>query len=88
MEVSGQIQARPLYLQGKSRRYPLDRRLWAPQPVWTAWRREKSLAVSGIEHLSSIPQFLAIATELWSINLRNMHILFEQKFMNRSTRFN
>jgi hypothetical protein len=27
-----------LYRKGKSPRYPLDR--WAPEPVWTVWRRE------------------------------------------------
>jgi hypothetical protein len=33
---------RPLYSQGKSPRYPLDRRLGGPQdPVWRLWRREK-----------------------------------------------
>jgi hypothetical protein len=31
MEVSGQLHARPLYLQGKSPWYPLDRRLSEPQ---------------------------------------------------------
>jgi hypothetical protein len=34
---------RPLYPQGKSPRYPLNRRLGGPQePVWTIWRRENS----------------------------------------------
>jgi hypothetical protein len=31
MEVSGQLHARPLYPQGKSPWYPLDRRLGGPQ---------------------------------------------------------
>jgi hypothetical protein len=34
-----------LYPQGKSLRNPLDRMLvWAPGPVWSLWRKEKSLA--------------------------------------------
>jgi hypothetical protein len=33
----------PLYSQGKSSRYALDRRLGGPQePVWTTWRSENS----------------------------------------------
>jgi hypothetical protein len=31
MEVSGQLHARPLYPQGKSPWYPLDRRMGGPQ---------------------------------------------------------
>jgi hypothetical protein len=34
--------ARPIYPQGKSPLYPLDRRLgWAPEPVWAGWWGEK-----------------------------------------------
>jgi hypothetical protein len=36
---------RPLYTQGKSPWYPLDRR--APEPFWTQWWREKFPAPSG-----------------------------------------
>jgi hypothetical protein len=38
---------RPLYSQGNGILYPLDRRLGGtPDPVWTLWRREKSLNIT------------------------------------------
>jgi hypothetical protein len=40
---------RPLYPRGKSPRYPLDRRLGGPQPVWTILRRENSWPPPGLE---------------------------------------
>jgi hypothetical protein len=39
---------RPLYSQRKISWYPLDRMVWAPQPVWTQWWREKFPAPAGI----------------------------------------
>jgi hypothetical protein len=41
MEVMVSVTPRPLYSRGNSPQYLLDRKPgWAPEPVWTLWRRE------------------------------------------------
>jgi hypothetical protein len=48
MGVSGQYHASAaLYPRGKDPRYPLDRRLDGPQPVWTQGLEEKFSASVG-----------------------------------------
>jgi hypothetical protein len=37
---------------------------WAPEPVWTLWRRENLLLLPGIELRLSNPQPVAMPTEL------------------------
>jgi hypothetical protein len=44
MEVSCQLHARPLYTQGKSPSYPLDRRLGGPRTVLDAVVKRKILS--------------------------------------------
>jgi hypothetical protein len=61
MEVSGQFHAPATLTPGKSPRHPLDRRLGEPQPVWTMWRREKYLALPGIEPRSSRPSLYRLS---------------------------
>jgi hypothetical protein len=47
LEVSGQLQARPLYPRGKRPRYPLDRRLGGPQSQSGPRGEEKILDSTG-----------------------------------------
>jgi hypothetical protein len=54
--VSGHLTHRPLYLQGKSPRYPLE-------PVWRRCRKK-----SGIEPRSSSPQPSHVLTELYRLS--------------------
>jgi hypothetical protein len=42
--------------RGKSPRYPLGRRLYGPQPVWTTWRRPRTPTA-----WSSSPEPVAVA---------------------------
>jgi hypothetical protein len=45
MEVTGQLHASAALPTGKNPRYLLDKRLSGPpEPVWTLWSTEKSLA--------------------------------------------
>jgi hypothetical protein len=40
MEVRGQLQAPAALLQGKEPQLPIGQKSgWAPQAVWTSWRR-------------------------------------------------
>jgi hypothetical protein len=56
MEVSDQLHATAALLQGKE---PLVAIGWeaglTPEPIWLLWRREKSLAMPGIEAQLSNP---------------------------------
>jgi hypothetical protein len=45
--VVDQLHAPAALTPGKSPRYPLDKKLGRPQPVWTLWR--KVLPLQGIE---------------------------------------
>jgi hypothetical protein len=50
MKVSGQPQASAILPPRKEPPVPTGQEaVWAPEPVWTLWREEKSLALSGIE---------------------------------------
>jgi hypothetical protein len=45
MEVSGHLHALADLLPWKELPVPIEETGWAPQPVWTLWRREKSLSL-------------------------------------------
>jgi len=54
MEVSGQLYASTALLSGKKSPVPIGwETRWAPELVWTQWRREKSLLLPVIEALPS-----------------------------------
>jgi hypothetical protein len=58
MEVSGQFHAPATLPPGKEPPVTIGYEAgWAPEPVWTLWRREKSLSL-----LETEPQFLGRPT--------------------------
>jgi hypothetical protein len=84
---------RPLYLQGKSPWYPLDRSLGGFQSVWTRWLRENSEPLPGIRTPdqptpSPVLYHWAIPAPYTSFNTVKLHIGEEQMHFNYpSTRF-
>jgi len=58
MEESGEARIPATLLLGKELVVPIGQESgWAPEPVWTRWRRENitSLSLPGIESRSSSP---------------------------------
>jgi hypothetical protein len=48
MDVYGQLQNRTALIPGKEAALPIGEEVrWASEPVWTMWRKEKSLALVG-----------------------------------------
>jgi hypothetical protein len=47
MEVTGQLHAPAAFSQGKSPWYPFDEAGWTSEPIWTLWKRDKSLTPAG-----------------------------------------
>jgi hypothetical protein len=73
MQVGGQLHASAALPQRKNRRCTLNGRLKrVPQPVWTFWRREKCLALPGMEPrlLGSIWPYIAIRTTPFRLSIK------------------
>jgi hypothetical protein len=63
LEVSGQLHVAAVLPPGKGPPVPIGEEAgWAPESVWTLWRREKNLSMPGIE-----PEPVAIPTGLCDI---------------------
>jgi hypothetical protein len=62
MDVSGQLQARAALLPEKQLLVPIGYAGWAPEPVWTLYKGEKSNTTAGNRTLAVQP--LAVPTQL------------------------
>jgi hypothetical protein len=60
MVMSGRFPALAAFTPRKESAVPLNRRLWASEPVWALWKRAESLALS----------LVAVPTILWLIFCR------------------
>jgi hypothetical protein len=63
LEVSGQLHAPAVLPQGKEPPVPIG---WAPEPVWTTWRRQNSCTNRNSNSDPSVLQ--AVASSLYRLN--------------------
>jgi hypothetical protein len=71
MGVSSQFHAPIALSRGKQLPVPIGEAGWAPEPVWTLWRKEKSLTPLGNQTVAVQPA--AIPNSL-SFFIQSMHL--------------